>query len=180
MKREIEVPKILHEIHGEKTTLLNFILTYLVGISIGLIVILSLRNNELPIWKIILVFIVYIDVAGGVISNLSSSTNQYYQKRKILNLLFPILHVIQPLIMLFVFPKDYKYLIFIAVYTISFSYILKLLRKAEDQQSIASVAVIFGTVISLLIPVQIQVIYSFGLLFMIKIVLGFSVRRPVL
>ena len=175
---DINIPKLFHELHGEKTKLSNIIITYSSGIIVSIITIIINLNLNLPLWKYILLFIIFIDITGGVVANLSSSTNQYYKDRNKLRIIFLLLHIIQPALMLLVFPKNYQYLLFIYLFTLGSSFILFKIKSSELQQNIAALFLVVGITISFLIKLNIFTLYLFGILYMIKLILGFSVKRP--
>ena len=94
--REIKIPKVFQELHGEKPYLSTLILVYLAGIGAASIVIAIILPEGLPTWKIIFVFILYFDIGGGVVANLSTSTNQHYQGKTRLRVGLFLLHIIHP------------------------------------------------------------------------------------
>ena len=176
--RIINIPKAFHELHGENSKLSSIILVYLAAIVVTSIFIVLLIPQNLPIWKYILVGLVYFDIAGGVVANLSSSTNQYYQRKKNLRFIFLFLHILQPFALYVVFPKYLNYFVFIFLFTSSSSLIVNLIKNTEFQQNIAGFFIVVGIVISFIFNIDLIILYSVAPLFMIKLILGFSVKRP--
>jgi hypothetical protein len=77
LEREIKIPKLFHELHGETSKISTIILVYLTGIICSAITLVSLSTYDLDVWRYILLGVIVIDIAGGVVANLSSSTNSY-------------------------------------------------------------------------------------------------------
>lgn len=177
--KEIQITKIFHELHGEKARLSNLILVYTVGIISALIFTIYLLPLNLSLWKYILIVVLITDISCGVVANLSTSTNQYYQKNSRLRLIFLSLHILQPLLFFIIFPELLHFFLFVFLYTISASLIVNWIKDKEFQQNIASAFVVIGTILSLVFKNDILIIYSVAPLFMTKLILGFAVRRPI-
>lgn len=178
--REINIPKALHELHGKKARLSSLVQVYFTALVVGGIALWQTIPLGLPVWKMFLVFVVFLDVGGGVTANLTSSTNQYYQKKASLRLIFLIMHVIHPLVLMLVFPQNAWFLLFVMVFTLGSAFGVNLIKSRELQQTSAAVLVATGVCFSLLFPVSFTFFYAFAPLFMVKLVLGFAVKRPVL
>lgn len=177
LNRTVKIPQWLHDIHGEEASPVCLMLTYIIGILYGA-AFLVLLPIDLPIWKSILTFIILFDIGGGVISNLSTSTNQYYQKNERKRIVFLSLHILQPALMISVFPGECIYFIFVGAFTVTGSFIILFIKNIESQQVIASSLVSIGIFVSLFFIKEYFILNSFGILFMIKLLLGFSVKRP--
>jgi len=175
---DIKIPKLFRELHGDIAKLSSIIITYSSGILVSIITIIVTLYLHLPLWKYILLFILFIDITGGVVANLSTSTNQYYKDRNILRIIFLLMHIIQPGLMLLIFPENYQYLIFIYLFTLVSSLILFKIKSSELQQNIAALFLVVGITASFLFKLNIFSLYLFGTLYMIKLILGFSVKRP--
>ncbi|HRK27976.1 MAG TPA: hypothetical protein PK239_11910 [Chitinophagales bacterium] len=177
--KEIKITKIFHELHGEKARLSNLILVYTVGIISALIFTIILLPLKLSIWKYILVAVLVLDISSGVVANLSTPTNQYYQKNSRLRLIFLSLHILQPLLFIVIFPELLLFFLFVFLYTISASLIVNWIKDKEYQQNIASAFVVLGTILSFVFKNDILIVYAIAPLFMTKLILGFAVRRPI-
>jgi hypothetical protein len=64
--RIVHLPGYLHELHGVNPNLLNLIATYMSGIIAGLLMVINTFNLGLPIWKTIILFILYADIESTV------------------------------------------------------------------------------------------------------------------
>jgi hypothetical protein len=94
--------------------------------------------KDFPFWKIILFVIVIMDIASGVISNFTNSTNQYYQGNSNLRILFISLHAIHPILFIILFPTESTQFIFMGVYTLLSCFFLNMIPDRETQRLIAA------------------------------------------
>jgi len=178
INKVIKMPKVLHELNGEKTPLFTLIMVYLIGVLAAGVVVFLILPSELPTWKIVLVGILYLDITGGVVANLSTSTNQHYQGKTKLRVAFTMLHILHPLLFTIIFPEAWSYFIFVGVYTLVSVGLVHISSDVEYQQNLASAMVVLGIVISGTFDVPQKIFYSVAPLFMIKLILGFAVQRP--
>ncbi|PKN98665.1 MAG: hypothetical protein CVU42_10630 [Chloroflexi bacterium HGW-Chloroflexi-4] len=178
LNREINIPKALHELHGEKAKLSSLVLVYLTALVVGGIALWQMLPLGLPAWKVILAVVLFFDIGGGAAANLTSSTNQYYQKKASLRPIFLAMHVVHPLVLMLVFPQNTWFLFFVMVYTLGSAFGVNLIKNREMQQTAAGALVALGVSLAVLFPVSFAFIYVFAPLFMVKLILGFAVKRP--
>ncbi|PKN96169.1 MAG: hypothetical protein CVU43_22110 [Chloroflexi bacterium HGW-Chloroflexi-5] len=178
LTQEINIPKVLHELHGEKARLSSLLLVYLTAMVVGGIALWQMVPLELPVWKVILAVIIFLDIGGGVTANLTSSTNQYYQRKVRLRPIFLAMHVVHPLLLMLVFPQNVWFLLFVMIYTLGSAFGVNLIKDQEMQQTAAGALVAVGVCLVVLFPVSFAILYVFAPLFMAKLILGFAVRRP--
>ncbi len=178
LNREISIPKALHELHGEKARLSSLLLVYITALVVGGIALWQIIPLGLPVWKAALAVVVFLDVGGGVAANLTSSTNQYYQKKAALRPIFLALHVVHPLVLMLVLPQNAGFLLFVMVYTLASAFGVNLIKERELQQTVAGVLVAVGVILAVLFPVTFSFLYALAPLFMVKLILGFAVKRP--
>ena len=176
--KRIKVPKYLHELHGEYPDLFTLIGTYLASIISGILVIVFTNNLGLPVWKSILLFVLYADIAGGVISNFSSSTKDYYRTNKSLRLPFILMHLLHPALIILIFPDFADYFIYVGLFTILACLILTRINQIEIQLTTALFLLLLGTLLSFCFKIPVNFLFSFAPLFMTKLIIGFSVNKP--
>ena len=77
------MPEFLHEVFGEQQSAVEIISVVIFAV-IGSINIYSLSDFELPLWRIVVGFILIADVLAGCIANFSFGTNAFMRiERKI-------------------------------------------------------------------------------------------------
>jgi hypothetical protein len=176
--RILTIPKALHEFHGEKATVTNILFVYGTGLIAAAVFICFLLPLKLPLWKYVLSALLILDIGSGLVANLSSSTNQYYQQHKKLRIPFLLLHVVHPILFWVVFPEMLNFFLFMALYPILSSLLVNYFKNCEFQQNMASSLVVIGILFSFMFKSDGLILYSLVPLFLIKLVLGFSVKRP--
>ena len=135
------------------------------------------NNIGLPVWKSILLFILYADIAGGVISNFSTSTKDYYRTNESLRLPFILLHLIHPALFILIFPDYTDYFIYVGLFTILACLILSRINQIEIQITTALFLFLLGTSFSFCFKIPVNFLFSFAPLFMTKLIIGFSIDR---
>jgi hypothetical protein len=175
--RKIKVPNYLHELHGKYPDIFTLIGTYLACLISGILVIVFTKNLRLPFWKSILLFVLYADIAGGVISNFSSSTKDYYRTNKNLRLPFIMMHIIHLVLFILIFPDFADYFIYVGLFTILSCLILVRINQIEIQLTTALFFFMSGTLFPFCFKIPVNFLYSFAPLFMAKLIIGFSVYR---
>ncbi|GGG96181.1 hypothetical protein GCM10007415_34260 [Parapedobacter pyrenivorans] len=89
----INIPKPLWKLHGKQAYKQDLIMTYLIAVIVMLV---NLKTgNGLVLWKVIVVAILSIDIGGGVVSNFTRGTINYYQESKLSPHLFVWFHLLQ-------------------------------------------------------------------------------------
>jgi len=180
MNKVVRIPRFLHDIHGREATILGLWATYVAGSVFGVLGAIAAYQAGIELWKAIIVGILFFDVGGGVVANLTSSTNRYYQESAVRRLVFLGLHIIQPILIAVLLGGYWEYALFLAAYTAICGLMLNSLRGPENQQVVAGLLCVAGIACLTLFSVSPAIIYAFGALFMVKILIGFSVRRPTL
>ncbi|HWQ46568.1 MAG TPA: hypothetical protein VN376_06860 [Longilinea sp.] len=176
--KEIAIPKALRELHGERTRVSTLGLVYLSGLICAGLVTWQLWLAAVPLWQTAVSALIFLDVGGGVAANLSSSTNQYYQQHAKLRLPFIALHVFHPAVMAALFPAALPYFVFVMLFTLTATFTVNALTDAEQQQNLAALLLTVGCALSFFFHLPVPVLFLFAPLFMVKLILGFAVRRP--
>ena len=97
----VKIPPFLNEVHGNSSTIGELTVVYGFGLLVGtsLLYISNKETKQRPLsekplktWQKLLLFTVGVDIAGGVIANLTKSTSNYYASNGKLSL--PLLLVL--------------------------------------------------------------------------------------
>ena len=179
LAKRIDIPKFLHEIHGESAPLYNLLSVYCSGISVALLFSIKLYTLNVSLWNILVSAFVWFDIGGGVVANLSSPTNRFFVDKAKSRILFLAIHIIQPGVIALLFPKDWVFFSFVYFFTILSCITIALMKSNERQQVFAGLLVALGITLAIvLFRLSIPALMLFAPLFMIKLILGFSVKRP--
>lgn len=178
-EREIEVPRFLHEIHGERASPFAVALVYVTGVVFGVLALAFAwsRVAELPWWKSLLLFLVAADVSGGAVANFSRGTDAYYGGRPLLRWGFIFVHAAWPAVLFLFFDGRLAYWVFLYVYTVAAASVVNVIPQRERQEVAAAALLALGIVILLPLGLDVPFLAWFPPVFMTKIILAFAVRR---
>ncbi len=179
--KEIKIPKFLHELHGSSSTLFDIIITYAGGVlAIISVYLLYLKSYfSIQLWELILLLLISGDIGAGVVANFTRGTNSYYSgedKRK-LRFCFIILHILHPIIFLYVLNLFSYKSIALVVFVIICTFFIDYIKVKEKQRIIAVFCLVIGFGILLNIGIASELLLWFFTLYMIKLFIGFGVRR---
>ena len=181
LKKEIAIPKFLHDLHGETTTLLEVALTYFGGlVSVTALWAISLKSDpEMVWWKFILLLVVGADIGAGVVANFTRGTNKFYSgdEKKKLRINFILLHMLHPAVFLFVLNSFSASSLLLVVFVLAFTFLINSIRDTETQRALAAILIVVGISLLLLQSASNQLLLWFFPLYMIKLFLAFGIRR---
>ncbi|MEM7334089.1 MAG: hypothetical protein AAF490_18535 [Chloroflexota bacterium] len=115
-------------------------MVYIVGITTAIFVITQLLGEvTLGQWELIILFVIVVDVAGGVVANSTRSTNAWYHKQSLwVRLIFIGMHFIQPLtVMLILAPGNWLFFWTHYLYMLIATAVLWLLPPHLNQRSVS-------------------------------------------
>ena len=170
-----KVPEFLHDVFGEKQSILEVFASILFAL-IGTLLIYSLfdiESSHINSWRIILGFILIADVLAGCIANFTKGTNNYYATRAKNRLIFIAIHIHIILIALLL-DAPLVSSILIWIYTIISASIVNTLKGKVIQSFIAANLLCYGIflVIYLSLPMWFLIV---SLFFMMKVIFSFAV-----
>lgn len=177
MEKEIKIPVFLQELHGEKTTVSALWATYLSSVITTVTLYFLLVGPGFEVWQKVLFCILTADISAGVIANFTSPVKDYYAKRPKLKPLFLLLHVVHPLLLTLIFPGNFSFFIYPAVFTLMGSFILLAIKNADNQKYVASFLMVLGLLLIFILPTEDKNLEIIPVLYMIKLILGFSVSK---
>ncbi|MFZ5987713.1 MAG: hypothetical protein ACOYWZ_11390 [Bacillota bacterium] len=177
--KTVMIPKFFHELFGEKQNIIELLLiiafTIVSAITVGMI---TLKEWQQYAWyQLIVLVLLYLDIAGGVIANLTFSTNRHYQDRPKARLVFIAIHV-QPLIIGFVLQTGLWICVVVWAYTIVSALIVNALNELSIQRSVGGLLMTIGLMGLFLLGQGTQLlILIILLLFIIKVIFSFAVNH---
>lgn len=129
----VRVPRVLHELHGERSTWSDVIVTHAVAWGLAAAVLLVVGGATGALLAFLMV-----DIAGGVVSNVTRGTNEFYVARPGHRLVFLSLHVLQPSLILLFVPGAGIGVALIAAWTLSGAALLERLRRAGKARDVTA------------------------------------------
>ena len=176
LKRKIKVPKFLHEVHGYESTIEELIFNYITVLFVTSILVIMAKGLDFPTLKLIIYILLVIDLSGGVVSNFMEGTNRYYAESSKRRLTFISLHIIQPLLMYWVFPGEGMNIALVTLYTLSMVLIVNGIKKHSSQKFFAAGFMISGIALVFSLNITYSALLLILVMFIIKLVLAFAVR----
>jgi hypothetical protein len=174
-EKTIKIPAFLHELHGEVSSRRDIAITHLAAWGLtGLTAWLSV-NAGYPLWITILLAVLMVDIAGGVVSNFTKGTNNFYAAHPRKRIIFLLLHVIQPGLLAIMFPEYAFMILGVMAYTLPISFWIDDMKNPETRRTIGPFFAILGITGVLMLPISFAGLQLILMLYIIKLVLAFSV-----
>lgn len=177
--KTVMIPKFFHELFGEKQNIIEFLLiiafTIISAVAVGIITLTEWKQYDW--YQLIVLGLLYLDIAGGVLANLTFSTNQHYQDRPKARLVFIAVHV-QPLIIGFVLEAGFWLCVIVWAYTIVSALIVNALNELPIQRTVGGLLMAIGLMGLYLLGQETPLlILTILLLFIIKVIFSFAVNH---
>jgi len=117
-EKKVSIPSYLHELHGKQASIFDLLINYTTAIIAALIILFLARDLSLATYKLVILGVLALDSAGGIVSNFTEGTNNYYIEKPKMRYVFIAFHVIQPLVLIWLFPNDLVGIAIISIYTL--------------------------------------------------------------
>lgn len=178
LHHEVKIPEFLHELHGQKATVFDLLLTYLGAVLTTALVLYQAQPIGLEAWQYFLLGFLTLDLAGGVVANFTAGTTQHYKENPGKRYLFIALHVLQPLLLYLTFsdPANMLPLLLITVYAVIAMLVINNIREYAKQRIMGAFLLVLGVTIAFLEPFSQPLMLHLVLLYLVKLLLAFAVR----
>jgi hypothetical protein len=173
----LKIPKFFHELLGEYQSIESILIisAFIVFSSLTIGILGYNDYKDLSLLKQIITWLLFIDISGGVVANLTKGTDLYYEKHPQKRWIFILIHI-QPLILAWSMEFSIYIVLIICIYTLISAALLNYLRNNENQKIIAGSLTAFGfllsTYLSQDIPLFASVLFIF---YTFKVLYSFSV-----
>ena len=135
--KKIQVHKFLFELFGRETTKFDLLAIIICSVSFAGLILQQKWNAEISTFKLIILIILALDIAGGVIANFTKGTNNYYSESLRKRYLFIFFHLLQPSILIWIFPTELQAILGISILTLISSIIVINVKNQYNQKIIA-------------------------------------------
>ena len=176
LERNTRIPKFLHELHGHRASIAELVSTYFTVFFITVILVMMAESLALPLFKWVIYVLLCIDLAGGAISNFTASTSSYYAESRKRRYIFISLHIIQPLLMFWIFPDEGLNILMVTLITLSTMLIVNNIRVQAKQRFFGAVFTMAAIAVTFALGIGHRVLLLLLITFIIKLVLSFAVR----
>ena len=177
--KPLKVPKMLHDVFGEETTLLNILLIAL--LTVFIMAALLLRSSETfaeaGLFKGGIAFLLIADIIAGAIANFTKGTNDFYARRPLNRWIFIAIHV-QPLLLAWLLNSSLLEAFVIWTAVIISAIITNLLSGRPYQRVVGAFFMGIGVFLVLVLTQNDAIVLlTANLFFVIKVVFSFSVNH---
>ena len=177
MEKTIKIPKILHEVHGERAVTMDIILPHSISTLASFYFLSISPGIDFSVVKTILLFILTYDLVGGVIANFSEGTSRFYAASRMRRFKFIALHVLQPTIMWYLFQEHQFVTLTVSAYVVVSAVIVNQLKILRDQLIVSGTLVVAGVFLFQLLDDDTPFTLQFLLTaFILKLPLAWAVR----
>jgi hypothetical protein len=174
--KKIQVHKFLSEVFGRETTMFDLLAIIVCSISFAILTLFVKWNADITITKKIILTILALDIGGGVVANFTTGTNNYYAESLLKRYLFVLFHLLQPSILIWIFPSELIAILGVSLFTLTSSIIVLNIKKQYNQRIVAITLLLLSLILSTILPYTdplTQIIMHF---FSLKLILAFCVN----
>ena len=174
--KKIQVHKFLGEVFGRETTTFDLLAIIISSVSFAVLTLFVKWNADITIIKKIILTILALDIGGGVVANFTTGTNNYYSESLRKRYLFVLFHLLQPSILIWIFPSELIAILGVSLFTLTSSIIVLNIKKQYNQRIVAITLLLLSLILSTLLSYTDPLTKMIMQLFSIKLILAFSVN----
>ncbi len=174
--KKIQVHRHLAELFGRETTTFDLLVIVICSLSFAGLTLALKWNADISIFKLIILTILALDIAGGVVANFTAGTTDYYAESLRKQYFFVLFHLLQPSILIWIFPNELRPILVISIFTLISSIIVLNINKHYTQRITAITLLLLSFILSILLNYSDPLLQIVMQLFSIKLILAFSVN----
>ena len=175
-KKKIQVHKFLSEVFGRETTTFDLLAIIISSISFAVLTLFFKWYADIAIIKKIILTILALDIGGGVVANFTTGTNNYYAESLRKRYLFVLFHLLQPSILIWIFPSELIAILGVSLFTLTSAIIVLYIKKQYSQRIVAVTLLLLSLILSTLLNYSVPLTKMIMQLFSVKLILAFSVN----
>ncbi|PKO19037.1 MAG: hypothetical protein CVU39_00365 [Chloroflexi bacterium HGW-Chloroflexi-10] len=165
-------------IHGQKPSRSDLLLVHGAGLVFSGIL-LAFHASNLTILQCTILFVLAWDMAGGMVANVTRSTNDWYCVQPAwVSIVFVAFHIFQPTVVLIFFPlANPIYFLGLYLFMLAAALLVLQIRKSFIQKPLAMALLLLGILLfNQFLPGE-TALYWFAPVYLIKLIYGFSVNH---
>jgi hypothetical protein len=170
--KKIQVHKFLVELFGRETTTFDLLAIVISSFSVAGLTLALKWNADISIFKLIMLTILALDI----VANFTTGTTNYYAETLRKRYFFVLFHLLQPSILIWIFPNELQAILGISIFTLISSIIVLNLNKHYTQIITAITLLLLSFILSILLNYSDPLLQIVMQLFSIKLILAFSVN----
>jgi hypothetical protein len=175
-EKKVSIPSYLHELHGKQASIFDLTINYTTAIIAALIILFLARDLSLATYKLVILGVLALDLAGGIVSNFTEGTNNYYIEKPKMRYVFIAFHVIQPLVLIWLFPNDLVGIAIISIYTLIAMTVVNSIQEHLRQRVYGAFLMVIGLSITFLVNEMQAIVHLMLILFVVKLIVAFAIR----
>jgi membrane glycosyltransferase len=173
---KIKVHRLLRELFGLETTRFDLLAIIISAVSFAALTLILNSNSAALATKAIVLIILALDIGGGVVANFTTGTNNYYAESLQKRYLFVIFHLLQPSVLIWIFPNELLAILGVSIFTLTSSLIVLNIKKNYNQRIIAVTLLLLSLILSTILNYTDPLAQVIMQLFSVKLILAFSVN----
>lgn len=173
--RMIKIPKFFHEILGEyqNKSDLRLIILFVLFSGIGIAFIFQEDWRTLSYFRQLILLLLFLDISGGVLSNLTLGTSNFYENRPKARIVFIAIHI-QPLLIAWTLGSAIYLAITLWIYTLISALISNHLKCRSYHRVLCGFFTAIGICIAASEPEMLpRILYLY---YVVKVLYNFSVN----
>lgn len=175
-RRKLKVHKSLQELFGQETTKLDLFLILFGSIALTVTTQIIDSGNDISFIKKVTLAFITLDIGGGVIANFTEGTNNYYAENIKKRYLFIVIHIMQPLILNWIFLNNSFSILTITFFTLISAFIVTSIKQNTTQKAVAATLTLIGVILAFSLYFSTTALHLILLFYLIKLILAFSVN----
>ena len=173
---KFKVHRLFHELFGRETTTFDLLAVVISSISFAGLTLALKWNDDISNFKLIILTILALDISGGVVANFTTGTTNYYAESSRKRYVFVFFHLLQPSILIWIFPNELRPILVISIFTLTSSIIVLNIKMHYIQRIAAITLLLLSFILSTLLNYSDPLLQIVMLFFSIKLILAFSVN----
>jgi membrane glycosyltransferase len=173
---KIKVHRLLRELFGLETTRFDLLAIIISAVSFAALTLILNSNSAALATKAIVLVILALDIGGGVVANFTTGTNNYYAESLQKRYLFVVFHLLQPSVLIWIFPNELLAILGVSIFTLTSSLIVLNIKKNYNQRIIAVTLLLLSLILSTILNYTDPLAQVIMQLFSVKLILAFSVN----
>jgi membrane glycosyltransferase len=173
---KVKVHRLLRELFGLETTRFDLLAIIISAVSFAALTLILNSNSAALATKAIVLIILALDIGGGVVANFTTGTNNYYAESLQKRYLFVVFHLLQPSVLIWIFPNELLAILGVSIFTLTSSLIVLNIKKNYNQRIIAVTLLLLSLILSTILNYTDPLAQVIMQLFSVKLILAFSVN----
>ena len=174
---KFKIHRLLRALFGLETTRLDLLAIVISALSFAALTLILNSNSDALDTKTIVLIILALDIGGGAVANFTTGTNNYYAESFQKRYLFVVFHLLQPSILIWIFPSELLAILGVSLFTLTSSIIVLNVKKQYNQRIVAITLLLLSLILSTLLSYADQLAQIIMHFFSLKLILAFSVNR---